>query len=139
MIAQLLMEVTDSTFVAPGISLATFAGLLALAAKSYKEARQIDVEGEKNRRVAAEAREKTASESTASELEKLSLRIKSLEDKIDAMRVDHDNTVSELRAQHERTLDAERRKNELERAKNYDLRTLLRDNGVTYPEELGPT
>lgn len=121
MIIQLLMEVTDSTFVAPGISLATFAGLLLMAARSYKEARQIDVEGEKNRRIAAEAREKEAGVSTAARITELSGRVESLEGKIDQLRVDHEQ---ELLA---------------ERFKNFRLRQLLSDNGVHYPEELGPT
>lgn len=121
MISLLLMEVTDSTFVAPGISLATFAGLLALAAKSYKEARQIDVEGEKNRRIAAEAREKEAGASTDQKMTELSRRVKSLENKIDELRNDHEK---ELLA---------------ERFKSYRLRSLLADHGVEIPEELGPS
>ena len=120
MITQLLMELSDSTLIAPGLSLATFSGLLLLAAKAYKEARQIDVEGEKNRRVAAEARERTASENTATELEKLGRRVKSLEDKIDEMRDQHETEL----------LD--------ERGKNFALRKLLRENGIPIPEELGP-
>lgn len=120
MIAQILMEISDSTLIAPGLSLATFSGLLLLAAKAYKEARQIDVEGEKNRRVAAEAREKAAGESTATELEKLVTRVKSLEDKIDDMRTQHETELLE------------------ERGKNFHLRRLLRENGVAIPEELGP-
>lgn len=135
----MLMEISDSTFVAPGAALVAFATGIGAGAKFYKEARQIDVEGEKSRRIAAEAREKAAGESTADELEKLSRRIKSLEDKIDGMHVDHDNTVSEMRAAHQTAIEAERRKNELERAKSYQLRTLLRDHGVEIPEELGPT
>lgn len=117
---MLLMELSDSTLIAPGLSLATFSGLLLLAAKAYKEARQIDVEGEKNRRVAAEAREKAGAETTATELEKLSTRVKSLEEKIDGMRVQHETELLE------------------ERGKNFALRKLLRENGIPIPEELGP-
>lgn len=120
MIAYLLMELSDSTLIAPGLSLATFSGLLLLAAKAYKEARQIDVEGEKNRRVAAEAREKAAGETTAGELEKLSRRVKSLEETIDGLRIQHETELLE------------------ERGKNFQLRKLLRENGVPIPEELGP-
>lgn len=120
MITQLLMEVTDSTFVAPGISLATFAGLLALAAKSYKEARQIDVEGERNRRIAAEAREQESGKTTEQKMTELTNRVKSLEGKID-----------DLRDSHEKELLAER-------FKNFRLRQLAIDHGAVIPEELGP-
>lgn len=120
MIALLLMEVTDSTFIAPGLSLSAFAGLMLLAVRAYKESRQIDVEGERKRRIEAEAREKAAGESTASELEKLGRRVKSLEDKIDDMRAQHETEL----------LD--------ERGKNFQLRKLLRENGIAFPEELGP-
>jgi uncharacterized protein YlxW (UPF0749 family) len=132
MIAMLLMEVTDSTFVAPGISLATFAGLLALAAKSYKEARQIDVEGEKNRRIAAEAREKEAGESTEQKMTELTRRVKSLETKIDELRESNERKIEQLRVDHERELLSER-------LKSYRLRQLLTDHGVEIPEELGPS
>jgi uncharacterized protein YlxW (UPF0749 family) len=120
MIAQLVMELTDSTFVAPGLSLGAFAGLLALAAKSYKEARQIDVEGEKNRRIAAEAREAESGKSTAEKVDELTKQVKSLQLKVEQLRVDHEA----------RLLD--------ERGKNFALRQLLKDNGVAFPKELGP-
>lgn len=120
MIAQLVMELTDSTLVAPGLSLGAVAGLLALAAREYRAARREDVEGERKRRIEAEAREKTTGESTATELEKLSNRVKSLEDKIDDMRTEHETEL----------LD--------ERGKNFALRKLLRENGIPIPEELGP-
>jgi uncharacterized protein YlxW (UPF0749 family) len=131
-IAQLLMEVTDSTFVAPGISLATFAGLLALAAKSYKEARQIDVEGEKNRRIAAEAREHEAGKNTEQKMTELSNRVRSLETKIDELRESNEQKIEQLRVDHERELLGER-------MKSYKLRTMLTDHGVDIPEELGPS
>jgi TolA-binding protein len=117
----MLMELTDSTLIAPGLSLATFSGLLLLAAKAYKEARQIDVEGEKKRRQEAEARESAAGSTHSSKLEALAERVRSLEDKIDEMRVDHETAL----------LD--------ERGKNFQLRRLLRENGVEIPEELGPS
>lgn len=132
MIGLLLMEVTDSTFVAPGISLATFAGLLALAAKSYKEMRQIDLEGEKSRRIAAEAREKEAGESTEQKMTELSNRVRSLEKKIDDLRESNEKKIEQLRVDHERELLAER-------FKSYRLRTMLTDHGVEIPEELGPS
>lgn len=132
MIALLLMEVTDSTFVAPGISLATFAGLLALAAKSYKEARQIDVEGEKNRRIAAEAREQESGKTTEQRMTELSKRVRSLEDKIDDLRRSNEQKIEQLRTDHERELLTER-------TKSFRLRTLLADHGVDIPEELGPS
>ena len=121
MIAQVLMELTDSTLVAPGLSLGAVAGLIALAAREYKAARQIDVEGEKKRRQEAEAREKAAGESTATELAKLSGRVKSLEDMIGDLRTEHETALLE------------------ERGKNFHLRKLLRENGVEIPEELGPS
>lgn len=132
MIALILLEVTDSTFVAPGISLATFAGLLALAAKSYKEARQIDVEGEKNRRIAAEARESEAGKTTDQKVTELSTRVRSLETKIDELRESNEHKIEQLRADHERELLAER-------LKSFKLRAMLTDRGVDIPEELGPT
>jgi uncharacterized protein YlxW (UPF0749 family) len=132
MIALLLMEVTDSTFVAPGISLATFAGLLALAAKSYKEARQIDVEGEKNRRIAAEAREHESGKTTEQKMTELTKRVRSLEDKIDDLRRSNEQKIEQLRTDHERELLSER-------TKSFKLRTLLADHGVDIPEELGPS
>lgn len=132
MIALLLMEVTDSTFVAPGISLATFAGLLALAAKSYKEARQIDVEGEKNRRIAAEAREQESGKTTEQKMTELTRRVRSLEDKIDDLRRSNEQKIEQLRTDHERELLSER-------TKSFKLRTLLADHGVDIPEELGPS
>lgn len=117
---MMLMELTDSTLIAPGLSLATFSGLLLLAAKAYKEARQIDVEGEKKRRQEAEAREASAGTSHSSKLDALAERVRSLEGKIDQMRVDHETAL----------LD--------ERGKNFQLRKLLRENGVEIPEELRP-
>lgn len=132
MIAMLLMEVTDSTFVAPGISLATFAGLLALAAKSYKEMRQIDLEGEKSRRIAAEAREKEAGLTTDQKMTELTRRVKSLEGKIDELRESNEHKIEQLRVDHERELLTER-------TKSYRLRALLADHGVDIPEELGPS
>lgn len=132
MITLLLMEVTDSTFVAPGISLATFAGLLALAAKSYKEARQIDVEGEKNRRIAAEAREQESGKTTEQKMTELSNRVKSLERKIDELRESNEVKIEQLRTDHEAELLTER-------TKNFRLRRMLADHGVDIPEELGPT
>ena len=119
MIALLLMEISDSTFVAPGVSLGAFAGLLALAAREYRAARREDVEGEKNRRVAAEAREAESGKSTAQKVDELSTRVKSLETKIDQLRVNHEAELLE------------------ERSKNFKLRALLADNGIPIPEELG--
>lgn len=120
MIAQLLMEITDSTLVAPGLSLGAVAGLVALAAREYRAARREDVEGERKRRIEAEAREKASGETTASELEKLSKRVKSLEETINGLRIQHETELLE------------------ERGKNFHLRKLLRENGIPIPEELGP-
>lgn len=113
-------EATGSTYVGPGAMLLAALGLLAAAAKFYKEARQIDAEGEKNRRIAAETREKESSTSTAARVKELSDKVDSLEDKIDQLRIDH-----------ERELLAER-------GKNFQLRKMLTDRGVEIPEELGP-
>lgn len=120
MIAHLVMELADSTLVAPGLSLGAVAGLLALAAREYRAARREDVEGERDRRIKAEEREKTSGDSTNSKLEALSQRVKSLEGTIEALRVQHETDL----------LD--------ERGKNFALRRLLRENGVEIPEELGP-
>lgn len=131
MIAHLLMEITDSTLVAPGLSLGAVAGLLALAAREYRAARREDVEGERKRRIEAEEREKSSGESTNSKLEALSNRVRSLEGKIDEMRSEHSEQMEALRVQSEtKLLD--------ERGKNFALRKLLRENGVDIPEELGP-
>lgn len=121
MIAYVLMELTDSTLVAPGISLATFSGLMLLAARTYKDARNIDVQGERDRRIKAEERERETGASTASKLEALSQRVKSLEGKIDEMRAEHEQALLN------------------ERGKNFQLRAILRDNGIQYPPELGPS
>lgn len=132
MITQLLMEITDSTFVAPGLSLSAFAGLLALAAREYKAARQIDVEGERNRRVAAEAREQESGKTTEQKMTELTNRVRSLETKIDELRESNEHKIEQLRIDHERELLAER-------FKSYRLRTMLADHGVEIPEELGPS
>lgn len=121
MIALLVMELTDSTLVAPGLSLGAVAGLLALAAREYRAARREDVEGERKRRIEAEEREKTTGASTNLKLEALSQRVLSLEGTIEALRVQHETDL----------LD--------ERGKNFQLRKLLRENGVHIPEELGPS
>lgn len=120
MIALMVMELTDSTLIAPGLSLGAVAGLLALAAREYRAARREDVEGERKRRIEAEEREKASGETTNTKLEALSQRVKSLEGTIEALRVQHETDL----------LD--------ERGKNYALRKLLRENGVLIPEELGP-
>lgn len=120
MITMLLMEITDSTFVAPGVSLATFAGLMAAGAKWYKEARQIDVEGERNRRIAAEAREKESGTATSAQVRELMKKVDSLEE-----------AIENLRTEHERDLLAER-------GKNFSLRMMLKDHGIDIPKELGP-
>lgn len=119
-LADPVAEATGSTYVGPGAMLLAALGLLAAAAKFYKEARQIDAEGEKNRRIAAETREKESSTSTAARVKELSDKVDSLEDKIDQLRIDH-----------ERELLAER-------GKNFQLRKMLTDRGVEIPEELGP-
>jgi hypothetical protein len=119
-IAELVMELTDSTLVAPGLSLGAFAGLIALAAREYKAARQIDVEGERRRRQDAEAREQQSGTSNSTKLDALAERVRSLESKIDQMRAEHETAL----------LD--------ERGKNFALRKLLRENGVPIPDELGP-
>jgi uncharacterized protein YlxW (UPF0749 family) len=119
-ITHLLLEISDSTLIAPGLSLATFSGLLLLAAKAYKEARNIDVEGERRRRMAAEAREQESGASHSTKLDALAERVKSLETKIDQMRTEHETAL----------LD--------ERGRNFQLRKLLRENGIPIPEELGP-
>lgn len=121
MITQILMEITDSTFVAPGLSLSAFAGLLALAAREYKSARQIDVEGERNRRVAAETREQQSDTVNAVQIEELTKKINDLEKVINQLRADREKDLLQ------------------EREKNFRLRKLLTDHGVPYPEELGPT
>jgi uncharacterized protein YlxW (UPF0749 family) len=125
-------SVTDSTYVGPGAMLLAALGLLAAAAKFYKEARQIDVEGEKNRRVAAEAREKKTSDDTASKVGELTEKVESLEKKIDDLRVSNERKIEQLRADHERELLAER-------TKNFKLRALLASNGIDIPKELGPS
>jgi uncharacterized protein YlxW (UPF0749 family) len=127
-----LLEISDSTFVAPGLSLSAFAGLLALAAREYKAARQIDVEGEKNRRIAAEAREQESGKSTEQKMTELTKRVKSLEDKIDELKVSNEEKIEQLRNDHERELLTER-------TKNFHLRMMLTDHGVEIPEELGPS
>lgn len=116
-----LMEITDSTLIAPGVGLATFSGLMLAAAKAYKEARHIDVEGERKRRQEAEAREAATGATNSTKLDELSSRIRALEEKIDQMRIAHETAL----------LD--------ERGKNFQLRKLLRENGVKIPEELGPS
>lgn len=121
MIAQLLMEITDSTFVAPGLSLSAFAGLLAVAAREYRAARREDVEGERKRRIEAETREEESGKTTGQKMTELTTRVKSLED-----------AINELRDSHEKELLAER-------SKNFKLRKMLTDRGVEIPEELGPT
>lgn len=116
-----LMEITDSTLIAPGVSLATFSGLMLLAAKAYKEARGIDLETEKRLRVKAEEREAAAEGANSVRAAQAAKRIKTLEDKLDELRVGHEHELLE------------------ERGKNYQLRRLLRENGVKIPEELGPS
>lgn len=127
-----LLEISDSTFVAPGLSLSAFAGLLALAAREYKAARQIDVEGEKSRRMAAEAREQESGKTTEQKMTELTKRVKSLEDKIDELKVSNEEKIEQLRNDHERELLTER-------TKNFHLRMMLTDHGVEIPEELGPS
>ena len=114
-------SVTDSTYVGPGAMLLAALGLLAAAAKFYKEARQIDAEGEKKRRIEAEAREKQTGDVTALRVKELSDKVDALEDKIDQLRIDHEQELL------------------VERRKNYKLRTMLTDRGIEIPEELGPT
>lgn len=121
MIALILMEVTDSTFVAPGAALTAFAGLLAVAAREYRAARREDVEGERKRRIEAETREEESGKTTSQKMTELTSRVKSLEDAINELRESHEKELLE------------------ERAKNFRLRKMLTDRGVDIPEELGPT
>lgn len=131
-LADAASSVTDSTYVGPGAMLLAALGLLAAAAKFYKEARQIDVEGEKNRRVAAEAREKKTTDDTAAKVSELTEKVESLEQKIDELRESNERKIEQLRTDHERELLQER-------TKNYRLRSILADRGVEIPKELGPT
>jgi hypothetical protein len=103
----------DSDLLAPGGMVLTAAGLLALAANTFKQGRNIDVESERTKRVTAEAEAKAV-------MAPLMERISALE-----------GEVHQLRTLNERKLLEEH-------GKNYQLRKLLRDNGITYPEELGP-
>lgn len=124
--------VTDSTYAGPGAVVIAGLALMAAAAKYYKDARYADVERERNRRIEAETREKESSESTAQKVDDLRKQVNQLERKIDQMRSENDERIDSLRVEHEERLLRER-------DKNFQLRKLLKDNGVPIPEELGPS
>lgn len=114
-------SVTGSTYAGPGaMILAAIAGLAA-AARYYRLARAEDVERERKRRIEAEAREEESGQSMAAKVEELRKQINSLEEQIRELRTQSELRVLELIG------------------KNYSLRSLLRENGIPIPEELGPS
>jgi len=135
-ITQLLtLAVSDSELLAPGGMLVTAAGLFALGMRTYKESRTIDVEGEKNRRIAAEEREKATETSLQEKLRPLKDEIAALKLEIQEMRADQ----ARDRANHDADIDRLRDQYLAERRKAFLLRQVLDDNGLPIPEGLGPS
>lgn len=133
-----LMEVTSSTLLAPTGGLGIVAGLLAYAAKQYKEGRLIDVDNAKRRAEEAEAREsgtetelrqdvldlKTEVEGLRKELREVN---KAREDEFRTLRTEHADQVRSL----DRVIEGLRRQNSL-------LRAALADRNIPLPEGVDP-
>lgn len=135
MILHLLMAATDSELVVPGGMILTAASLFALGMRTYKESRNIDVAGERTRRIAAEEREKATEGGLQAKLQPLKDEIAELKREIQAMRQEqnqrqesHDTEMEELRGRLRGEWD-----------KNFRLRKIISDNGLPIPEGLGPS
>ena len=147
MIAYLMaLEVTDSTLIAPGGMLLTAAGLFALGMKTYKEARGIDLETAKRNEAAAKERVKETEGDLQAKLRPLTERIKALEDEIRMMREENAEEIRKMREEstadrEAHDADMEKLRDQLltERGKNFKLRQILNDNGLSTPEGLGPS
>lgn len=146
MIAHLLLAVSDSELLAPGGMLVTAAGLFALGMRTYKESRNIDVEGEKARRLAAEEREKATESGLHAKLQPLRDEIAALKVEIQELRAERAREIQEMRAEqgrdranHDVDMDRLRDQYLAERRKAFLLRQVLDDNGLPIPEGLGPS
>lgn len=131
----IVMAAADSELVVPGGMILTAASLFALGMRTYKESRNIDVGGERTRRIAAEERERATEAGLQAKLQPLKDEIAELKREIQEMRAEqalrqdsHDRETEELR---------ERLRSEWD--KNFRLRKIISDNGLPIPEGLGPS
>lgn len=131
----IVMAATDSELVVPGGMILTAASLFALGMRTYKESRNIDVAGERTRRIAAEEREKATEGGLQAKLQPLKDEIAELKREIQEMRREqtqrqeaHDTEMEELRGRLRSEWD-----------KNFRLRKIISDNGLPIPEGLGPS
>jgi chromosome segregation ATPase len=132
------LEVTSSTLLAPTGGLGIVAGLLAYAAKQYKEGRLIDVDAAKRRAEEAEQRESgTETElrqdvlDLKEEVEELRKELRNVnkarEDEFRTLRTEHADQVRSL----DRVIEGLRRQNSL-------LRVALADRNIPLPEGVEP-
>lgn len=114
-------SVAGSPYAGPGaMILAGIAGLAA-AARYYRLARAEDVERERKRRIEAETREEESGASMSSKMDEMKKQIGALEQQIKELRTQNERRILDLIGQ------------------NFGLRELLREHGITIPEELSPT
>jgi TolA-binding protein len=133
-IVYVIMAAADSELVVPGGMILTAASLFALGMRTYKESRNIDVAGERTRRIAAEEREKATEGGLQAKLQPLKDEIAELKAEIQAMRREQ----AADREQHDKDMDRLRDQLVQERAKVFAFRTYFTDNGLPIPEGLGP-
>lgn len=144
-----LMEVTSSTLLAPTGGLGIVAGLLAYAAKQYKEGRLLDVNAAKRRAEEAEARETGTETELRQDVQELKAQVEALRQELReaaeardqefrAEQARHATEVREMRQGHaaevrslEGVLDKERRR-------TYLLRMALADHNIPLPEGVEP-
>lgn len=145
MITSLVMAATESQLFVPGGMILTAASLFALGMRTYKESRNIDVAGERTRRIAAEEREKATEGGLQAKLQPLKDEITELKHQIQEMRREqaedrtrHDEELEKIRSRHDTELERMRDNWVQERAKVFAFRAYFTDNGLPIPEGLGP-
>lgn len=135
----------DSSYPLAGILLFAFE-LLRRAALHYKEARQIDVEGERAKAAAAGAERDQVKRERQEDVSGLKAQIEALEDQvrllrgeISTMRRDHHTATHEAEERHTAELRTEHRRLENEIRTNFRMRQHMAEHGLTVPEALTDT
>ncbi|MEQ7008460.1 hypothetical protein ABN028_20000 [Actinopolymorpha sp. B17G11] len=114
---------TTDALLAPSAGLVTAAGIALYAVRTWKEGRQIDLEGEKRRREDAEKRAEAAEKEKANEIATLRSELERVRQEVQQLREQRDADLNQLRVRRESDL-----------RENYRLRELLAAHGID-PDE----
>lgn len=133
-----LMEVTSSTLLAPTGGLGIVAGLLAYAAKQFKEGRLIDVDAAKRRAEEAEARESGTETELRQDVKDLKEEVESLRNELRLVNRAREEEFRQLRTEHAEQIRSQERINESTRRQNALLRGYFADHNIPLPEGVEP-